>query len=168
MTRKATKKSAPSDRPQPTTSVGSLTNAVNRTESVPSAERTREALMASEIYAGRIIAGLYDTVATFRLGEYDEAKEELTGALSGIHCLAELLAAVGEATGVDLPAADQALGELAMSLHAIEVARAADNFDAVIEVIERDLVPSLSRLAPSFPQMEACIAGATSASEAAL
>src|SRR4029079_18220304 len=99
--------------------VGSLTPAVNpstRGHEIP-AERALEALVAADFYLTRLVAGLTEIAGQFRLGANLEAEEALAGAVSGIHCLADILSTVARATGVEAPpSSDQELGLIALAL----------------------------------------------------
>lgn len=146
--------------------VDSLTRGVKATapggnEVAPAArddEDTRRALFASEIYAGRIIASLYEVVSLVRGQQRTAARELLGDAVSGIHCLVDLLGAVSEVPGVKTPAAtDQQMGEVALGLHSLDVARARGDYHGVATAIEMELVPALTRLVPSFHHIEGCL-----------
>ena len=71
----------------------------------------------------------------------------------------ELLAAVGRATGVDMPpSGDHELGRLALALNEIKRAEGGADVPTLVAVLEEELIPSVLRLAPAFPMLEARVA----------
>ena len=140
--------------------VGKLTEQVNRNANgITGDVEARRALMAAEIYAGRLIVGLEEAVCDLRAGKEATGLEALEAAVTGIHCLADLVAAVDREIGVDSgDNSDLELGHLAMSLHEVAIAQAAGDTVAISLIIARDLVPALSRLSATFSPLEASIA----------
>jgi len=137
--------------------VGTLTSTVNTTEPTPG-ETAVKALVAAEIYTDRLLDSFEEAVVLLRDGRTDEATDTLSAAISGIHFLADLLAAVDETPGVEaLPDTDWALGRVALGLQEIVARQAACDTTGVARSIERDLVPALRRLMATFPTHEARI-----------
>ena len=138
--------------------VGSLTSGV-KPVSPATTERALEALAAADIYTTRLVSGLREIALAFELGEHDQASDALTGAVAGLRCLADILAMVSRATGIETtPSTDQELGRIALCLRQVEETYERREFRALARLIDEDLVPSLARLAPSFPQLEARVA----------
>jgi hypothetical protein len=124
-------------------------------------ERAVEALIAADFYVTRLVAELREVALELQLGCSAEAYPRLSGAVAGIRCLADILAEVGRATGVDTsPSADQELGRIALCLQRIGGAQARRDPAEIARLIEVDLVPTLTRLAPSFPHLEARLVAA--------
>ena len=140
------------------TRVGSLTSRV-KPVSQATTERALEALAAADIYTTRLVSGLREIALAFELGEHDQAAEALSGAVAGLRCLADILAMVGRATGVQTtPSTDQELGRIALCLKEVEQSYSRRELRTVARLIDEELVPALARLAPSFPQLEARVA----------
>ena len=112
----------------------------------------RSALMAAEIYAIRLAAGLEEVVELLRSGESQRALEAWSGAESGIHSLAEIIYAVqgGADTPVEI---EQELGHLALGLHEVAVHCERGNFDAVAATLDRELIDPIQRLADCLPAL---------------
>ena len=129
------------------------------TASAPATARALEALIAADYYLGRLLDGLEDIAERLLGRDGAAAEEELQGAVNGIHCLADIIATVGCATGVDTaPHADLELGRVALALQDLAEARARGERKQLSRVIEEQLLPSLARLAPAFPALEAQVA----------
>lgn len=118
-------------------------------------DRAIDALVAADVYVGRLMTGLHEASALYRDGKLESASQALAGSVLGIHSLADLLAEITRVTAVETPpTTDQELGRIALSLHEIHVAQLNGQTELLPALIEQQLVESLDRLAHSLESYE--------------
>ena len=140
--------------------VGSLTPEVKGSTRNPATVRNAmEALAAADLFVTRLVPHLSEVAVLYRAGDERAAAVELKDAVEGIGFLADLINAVGRATGIEpLPSGDHELGRVALALQAIRTASDNQDLAALVAHLEEELIPALARLQPAIPGLEARVA----------